>query len=270
MEIATALCWLFFATASDADISIIGCGHLNYMREIEYLCRSGFAVLSYDNTGCDSSQGDDIRGLAQSLSDLNSCLDFIRADEKFKEKRIFAVGHSWGGYAVGNIFNYRTDIEKAVVLSGFASVELMVRQFLKGALSIFVPVVMRYERAQNPLYADSSSDIGLGKTSARVLIIQSEDDPMVQMNIGADYVRSRVSNENIKFITVTGKKHNPNYTEDAVAYLDECFSSLNKAIKSKRIKTEAEKVSFTSNFDWYRMTRQDDDVWREIIAFLSK
>ena len=51
-----------------------GGGHRSYMKEIEKLCRHGYLVYTYDHTGCMESGGENPRGLAQSLRDLNDAL----------------------------------------------------------------------------------------------------------------------------------------------------------------------------------------------------
>ena len=76
--------------------------------------------------------------------------------------------------------------------------------------------------------------------------------------------------ENIQFLLVENKGHNPNYTEDAVKYLAEYTAAVNKANKNKELETEEQKKSFVASFDWDRMTAQDDEVWARILECLSK
>ena len=73
--------------------------------------------------------------------------------------------------------------------------------------------------------------------------------------------------ENIKFLLVKNKGHNPNYTEDAVNYLNE-FGKARKKILSKKDLTAEEKFIFKSSFDWEKMTIQDELVWEEIYKHL--
>ena len=82
----------------------IGGGHRSYMQEIVALCRRGYTVLAYDNTGCCDSEGPDIIGMSHSLADLDACVRYLKAEGIFqKYARVFVVGHSWGGFAAGNI-----------------------------------------------------------------------------------------------------------------------------------------------------------------------
>ena len=65
------------------------------------------------------------------------------------------------------------------------------------------------------------------------------------------------------------KEHNPNYTKEAVKYLNEYVSLKQKLFKKKKLQTNEEKEKFISSFDWNKMTEQDEKVWDEILAFLK-
>lgn len=80
------------------------------MKEIERLCRAGYAVLSYDHTGCMESGGTSPKGLAQSLCDLNDCIKAIKADTRFLGIDISVVGHSWGAFSTLNITSLHPEI----------------------------------------------------------------------------------------------------------------------------------------------------------------
>lgn len=265
---------VYFYDGYDKDKLVVFChglgeGHLAYMREIETLCKHGFRVLAFDNTGCASSEGENIRGLSQSLSDLDSCFSFIERDEEMKGLSLFVIGHSWGGYAAGNLLNYRKNIEKAVVLSGFVSIKIMAKSFFKGVLRFLSDDICRYERKMNPAYADSSAVTAYENTKAKVLVIHSEDDPLVDYRDNVSYLQKRVKNRNVTYLTVKGKKHNPTYTRDAVDYMNETFSDLDRQTASGKLSTAEEKRAFLQGADWYRMTAQDEEVFSKIVNFFK-
>lgn len=247
----------------------IGGGHRSYLREIERICREGYRAVGFDNAGCFASGGKNIRGLTESVNDLNACLNYLRAQPRFAETRVSLVGHSWGGYAVGNVLNLRDDIYAAAVISGFVSVPEFVRVFLKGKHGVMRRGICRFERRANPgIYPLCSAD-ALEKTSAKALVIHSGDDAMVPIESGLAYVRERVKNPNVRFLEVEGKYHNPNYSADAVGYMRECFGAYESMLREKRLKTLEEKRAFTADWDYRRMTEQDEDVWKEIFDVIG-
>ena len=246
----------------------IGGGHRSYLREIERICREGYRVVGFDNAGCFASGGESIRGLTESCNDLNACLTWLRSQPRFAETRISLIGHSWGGYAVGNVLNLRDDIYAAVVISGFASVEGFLRASLKGKPGFIRRGIMRFERKANPDCVDLCSADALEKTSAKVLVIHSRDDAVVPFACGLEYVRTRVSNPNVRFLIIEDKGHNPHYSADALAYMNAGFGEYNRLVAKKKLRTDAEKRAFTADWDYYRMTEQDEDVWKEIFDII--
>ena len=75
--------------------------------------------------------------------------------------------------------------------------------------------------------------------------------------------------ENVEFLFVANKGHNPNYTEEAVRYLDE-FGKARAKLARKKNATKEEKEKFVSSYDWKKMTEQDESVWNVIFKHLDK
>ena len=187
----------FYENHDKADLVVfchgLGGGHRSYMREIELICQQGYEVLSYDNVGCWESEGENIRGLSEAINDLVSCMDFIAGTEGLKDRKLHVIGHSWGGYAAGNILQHRpANINSVTVISGFASVTTVIYGGDGGKLKMFKNGIIAFERKANPQYADSCSVDSFKDTKAKVLIIHSKDDPVCAIECGLDYVRPRV------------------------------------------------------------------------------
>ena len=81
------------------------------------LRRAGFHVLTFHYSGSWGSDGD--YSLAHNLEDAETALDFILSDEKygFDKSRIYAVGHSLGGFVCGQLSAKRAEIRKAVLMT---------------------------------------------------------------------------------------------------------------------------------------------------------
>lgn len=245
-------------------------GHRSYMKEIEMLCRHGYRVFAYDHTGCMESGGADPNGMAQSLCDLNDCIRTIKADGQFAGLDISVMGHSWGGFSTLNIAAYHPDISHIVVLSGFVSVELLVGSFFGGLLKGYRKAVMALERKSNPDFVDRNAVQTLSNTDAKALLIYSDDDRLCRKDPHYDALVAGLSHkENIRFLLVSGKGHNPNYTHDAVKYLAEYSALQNKLTGKKQLETPEQKAAFVASFDWHRMTAQDEAVWEKIFACLD-
>ena len=246
-------------------------GHRSYMAEIDTLCGLGYRVFAYDATGCFESEGESIMGLTQALADLNAALDALRAGG-YREKypKLSVIGHSWGGYAAGNVVNFRTDVNKAVVISGFVSVHKALLDFLhagKNPFKLFaVSRIMKYERTLHPRYADVSMLTAVDSARVPFLISHSADDPTISYQANTVYIRENTTNRGVTYQLYEGRRHNPNYHPDAVAYMDVVFRKFNAG----HYDTLEEKQTALKNVDWHRMTAQDEVFWSLIDSFLQE
>jgi len=206
-----------------------GGGHRSYLREIEMLCRHGYRVFAYDHTGCNLSGGESINGFAQSLSDLDACLGAIKKHPVYGSRVISVIGHSWGGFSTLNIAAFHPDVKNIVAMSGFISVDRMLEQFFKGLLAPFRKRIKAIETAANPVYSEVSAIDTLAKSAVNALVIHSDDDRTVSAKLHFYTLKNALDGKgNVRFLSLTGKDHNPNYTLNALRLLKEFFAQLQK------------------------------------------
>ena len=247
-----------------------GGGHESYMKEIEMLCRHGYRVFAYDHTGCMESEGEGCRGMAQSLHDLDDCINAIKADPALSGLDISVMGHSWGGFSTLNISALHRDISHVVVMSGFVSVDRLVATNFSGLLKGYRPAIMALERETNSSYADYDATKTLADYSGKALLIYSDNDHLVNKSVHFNALYAALhEKENVKLILEVGKGHNPNYTENAVKLLSEYLVKLEKLQKKGKLTTDEEKARFLESLDFDAMTEQDERVWGDIFECLD-
>ena len=252
------------------DHGMSQCGHRAYMREIEKLCKEGYLVFSYDHTGCACSEGDSMGGFSRSLADLDACLSVLKRDPSFEGYDFSVIGHSWGAYSCLNIGAFHPDVKHIVALSGFISVKDMHKQLFPGVASFFRRTVYKLEAESNPRHVDSNAIEALRKTDAALLCIHSSDDAVVSAKLHFMKLKEALKDrENTKFMLVDGKAHNPNYTADAVSYLGEFFADLTAKRKDGELNSPSLREAFLNGYDFYRMTEQDDEIFKEIFKTLE-
>jgi len=249
----------------------MGNGHRAYMREIEYLAKAGFLVFSYDHTGCMESGGESTSGFSQSLNDLDACMTALEAEKPLEGYTFSVMGHSWGGFSTMNICALHPKITHVVSMSGFVSVELILGQMISGILKAYRGKLLALENRTNPHYSHFHAVESLSNTNASVLLIYSADDSIVSKTVHFDTLQQGLAGkDNIHFLLVDGKDHNPNFTADAVQYKNTFFKEFTRQEKKKLLNTPEKRKAFMDSFDWYRMTAQDEDVWSAIIDHLKK
>lgn len=248
----------------------MGVGHRAYYREIERLAREGYLVYSYDHTGCTESEGETTMGLSGSLVDLDACIGAL-INYGYKAENISVVGHSWGGYSTLNILSYYPNLRSIVAMAGFISMPDMLDQVFPKFLSPFKSVIYQLESEVNPGHSEKSALSTLQASMSKALIIHSIDDDSVDFKRHFARMRNELSHkENITFLELSGKMHNPTYTDDAVKYKKDFFKAYSKRMKKGKYKDKIAHRAFLESYDWKRMTEQDEDIWNKIFAFLER
>ena len=175
------------------------------------------------------------------------------------------IGHSWGAFSTMNIPYFHNDIKKLVAISGFVSVEKILKQTFKGILKCAYNDIYNIEKQSNPNFVTVDACDSLRKFQGKALLIYSKNDKVVNYKHHYNYLYENFKNSsNIKFLLVNNKNHNPNYTEEAVKYKDEFFKIYTKALKQNKLNTLEQKQQFKNSFDWNKMTNQDVNVWNQI------
>ena len=246
----------------------LGNGHRAYMKEIEKFCSHGYRVFTYDHTGCMESGGKSTNGMAQSLRDLDDCLTTLKADARFAGLDFSVVGHSWGAFSTLNIVALHPEVSHIVAMSGFVSVEEMMKTFFAGPLKGYRKAILDLERTANPKYSTFNAVESLKNSNVKALLIYSADDQLCRRTHYDILKEGLKEKENVRFILVQNKGHNPNYTTDAVKLLEGFGKARTKFVKKKNT-TKEEKAAFVASFDWVSMTAQDEAVWAEIFAHLD-
>lgn len=249
----------------------MGNGHAAYMREIDCITSHGYTVFTYDHTGTRCSEGENIGGFSQSLSDLDRAVRFVRSLDEYKDAKIAVIGHSWGGFSTMNIPALHPDITHVVPISGFISPKAIQEQVLTGLLKFYRKAIYKSECEAFPDYAGFDGRISLKNTNTKALIIHSRDDKVCLFaNHFAELEKALAGNKNVEFLALENKGHNPNYTENAVRLIGEFSSALRQKNKNKELCTPEKKSEFVASFDWWAITEQDSAVWDKIFEFLEK
>ena len=245
-----------------------GGGHRSYMKEIERLCQGGYRVLTYDHTGCMESGGETPNVMSQSLCDLNDCIETIKADPRFSGMALSVMGHSWGGFSTLNIPALHPEIQKIVVLSGFVSVPLLIQTIFPGIMKPYQKSILALEKEANPRFFEFDAIRSLSASDTKALLIYSANDKLCTRAHYDALEKGLAHKKNVRLMLLENKGHNPNYTEDAVAYLGEYLKKKKLRLRKKSLASDAQRAAFVASFDWDRMTAQDDAVWKEIMDFL--
>ena len=240
----------------------LGPGHVSYLAEIEALARHGYKVLTLDYTGCGESKGEYMGSINAPARDIDELLDYLKID-----KQIILVGHSLGGFSALKIAALRKEITKVVV---FAPIVLYKPMILAASKSKFIThFILKYEKKVGKQYNAIDLIEYLKTTEDKIFFIQSEDDPMVPYETSLK-IAEECDNPNIQTLKYVGRKHNPNYTEAAVKYMNEVFGGFTRLTKYKKISSDEERIAYFKDVSIKRLTEQDEDLFNKIEKFIDQ
>ncbi len=240
----------------------LGPGHASYMREIETLAKRGYKVLTLDYTGCGESKGPYLGSLNTPTRDTMDLLNLLNLD-----KPIVVMGHSLGGFTALKVASLRKEITKVVVMSPIVTIRPMI--FNASKSKFITHFVLKYERKVEKEYDKIDVPNYLKTTSDDILFIQSVDDPMVPYETSLK-VAEESNNPHIQTIKFENRKHNPNYTLEAVQYMNEVFGAFNRRVMDKAIATDEERITYFKDVSIKRLTEQDQNLFNQIEEFISK
>lgn len=249
----------------------IGSGHLAYLHEIEFLAQNGYAVYSYDHTGCVSTGGSGILGFAQGINDLDCVLTAIQQIPQFSDVPRKLIGHSWGGYASMNVSALHPEVTHIVSLAGFLSARSLIEQYIPKAFLKYSDEVMDRERRKNPQYADMDARESLLKSQAKLLHLQSKDDSKVKFELSyiplSEALKDR---KNTELIALDRRNHDPQRTPEAALANAAMLRELDCKQKKKQLSTASQQKAFQNTFDWNLICQQDTESWTKILKFLQR
>ena len=240
----------------------LGPGHVSYLAEIEQLAKHGFKVLTLDYTGCGESKGKCLGSLNTPTRDVMDLLNHLHLD-----KPIALVGHSLGGFTALKVASLRKEIDTVVVLAPILLTEPMIFNASKSKFITYW--ILRYERKVEKEYDSIDLPNYLANTTDDILFIQSIDDPMVPYETSLK-IAEEMNNPHLETIKFSKRKHNPNFTENAVKYMNQVFGAYNRLAKYKKIKTDEERVAYFKDVSLEKLTEQDEELFDRIASFINK
>lgn len=233
-----------------------------YLQDIGSISAHGFEVFCYDNIGVNESEGKNIGGLSSFLKTLDYAVNFVK--KTYPEKDIYVIGHSAGAYATINVLKYHPDIKKICAISPFVNINKILYSMVPAPLKLITFNGKLYEGLIFKKYAFTNAIKTLNEYEGKALILHSKDDKVVPYKKGTYILEKKLKNKNnINFIIVDNKNHQPQYTAKAVKRLNEFSNKINT------LSTE-DQIKLMENTNFHDLGRLDKEIMNKIIDFFKK
>ena len=244
----------------------------HYLQLIMYFVDNGWRVFSYNNTGVSGSEGESVRGLTQSLFDLDAALLYISNTDELKYLPIMLVGHSWGGFAVCAILNYEYKINAVVSFAGFNNGNEVISDLGTSKIGrTFNLFSNKIKNIENQMFGSASlltAVDGINNTNIPVLIVHSSDDDVINAKTAAIYAhRNNITNPNAEIIFFDGDNASGHEfvfcSKEQKEYLKWAAESWKK-YKSKNRKALKSKWAEENNFDVFKANELNKELMNKI------
>jgi predicted alpha/beta hydrolase len=206
----------------------------DYFPMIMYFADKGWRVFAFNNTGVSGSEGKSIRGLSQSVIDLDAALTYIENSGKFNGLPVMLAGHSWGGHAVCAVLNYNHRVNAAVSFAGYnKGSDLIKEQGVSMVGGFFYMLTPQMWAIEKHLFGDAANFTavgGINKSGIPVMIVQCSDDNVIMPDTTSIYAhRKEITNPHVEIIYRDG--------EDAVGHEHTFCSKAQKSYFDWAIKS---------------------------------
>jgi len=233
----------------------------SYMQVISTIANGGFEVFCFDYIGVNESEGNVMGGFAQGLRSVDYAIKYIH--ELYKNKDIYVIGHSWGGFNALNSVRYNSYVKKVCAISPFISINDVILAITPIIAKMLVINTEFVEGIRFGKYAYANSISTLKRFNGDVLIIHSEDDDTVIYDASSKKLFKKFSNiDRFKFLIVNGKKHQPQYTYESVNKLYNFYE------KSHELDGN-DLINYMKTINFHELGEIDMDIMNQIITFFK-
>ena len=236
--------------------------HNSYLQNIGYLAMKGYDVIGFDYEGVESSDGKNIRGFGNSLRCTDYAIRFIKNNPELKDRDIYVVGHSWGGFAASNIAGIHKDIKGVFPMSPVIGVSHLMKGLLPKWMGFIAYVFEFVDSFKCGKYSYMNAIKSLDDYEGKVLFVHSTDDHLVDINYSTNYIKEKTKNKNIQYLVLENRQHQPHYTLEAC----EKLSAYNEKIKDM---SKEELDELKRNTDFLSMGVIDPEVMDKVVELIE-
>jgi predicted alpha/beta hydrolase len=188
----------------------LGCTADYYFPMIKYFVDKGWRVFAFNNTGVSGSEGESIRGLTQSVIDLDAALIYVKNSGRFDGLPVMLAGHSWGGFAVCAVLNYDHRINAVVSFAGFNNGSDLLKEqgmlMIGGVYYLISPQLWAIEKQLFGDTAKLTAVDGINRAGIPVMIVHCSNDEVIPANTTSIYAhRDKITNPLAEIIYKDGE-----------------------------------------------------------------
>jgi len=246
----------------------------SYLPMMMYFVDQGWRVLAYNNTGVGGSEGKNVRGLSQSVIDLDAALQYVKGSTALKNLPVMLAGHSWGGYAVCAVLNYGHHVNAVVSFAGFNNGnETFKEHGVSAAGSFFYLLYPQFWIIQKLRFGNAmklTAVDGINSSAIPVMIVHSADDEVIPAKTTSIYAhREKITNPYVEIIFYDTAGHEfVFHSKERKAYIIKANEDLQKYLTKNENATLSQWAE-EYNFDKIKANELNGELMERINMFFN-
>ena len=213
----------------------------DFLWQIQSFLDLGWAVFTFDTTGCGNSEGKNQVGFSQPVLDLEFTLKYIANNQQFGYNDLVLVGHSQGGYAVCCALAGNYPVSAVVCISGVNSAMEGIMQMSSDAIGkvaygnygfLWLYQAMLFGTD----VVDREACEAISQSQVPVFIIHGEQDSQIPMDeTSVISHKDHISGAKVEYLLCPGGHTDLLYDEDGTAndeLMDAIHSFLLRSLSS--------------------------------------
>jgi pimeloyl-ACP methyl ester carboxylesterase len=201
-------------------------GYIQLIHLFNAFAKKGYGIIAYSMEGCGSSDGKRIKNFTRGLYDFIDATKYLSSLTFLKDKHIYLIGHSWGGFVVcNNNISTSLKFEKVVSFSAFNSELRLLNNISKIAYILYPLYKLMYRIKYKDIYKINSLD-SLKETNIPTLLIHGTKDKVVNYKKNFLYMKNNLKDKNNVSFLKLNRGHVSFLNDKSSLYMDKCQKKL--------------------------------------------
>ncbi len=256
----------------------IHAGADDYLPIIKYLLDHRYSVVAHNVAGTYESEGDSTVGMCQSLVDIDNVIAYLQSDPAYKDKPLFTMGHSWGGYAATSVLALKKNIKACAAIAPMRNGSTMMlekgEQYVGKIAKVATPIFQVYQKMLFGEYTEYDALRGINESNIPVLIAQGIDDTVITFNGQSVTAKmDEITNPNVVYYIGKGLQGDHNniwHSQASACYQLEVASELKLLEMQKGAPlTDEEKADFYKTVNHELYSEVNAELMEQIVKLFN-
>lgn len=247
----------------------------DYLNVVKYFYDTGYSVFAYDGKGVNNENDNALGMFPEGIISLEGALDYLNSIDFLTNRKVYLMGHSWGGYSsLAVLHKTKYKIAGVASISGFNSGEQEVINYARPYMSIIAdilsPFVFAYQRSVYPKYSYLNAIDGVNKyKDVKVFLAHGKDDENFNIKNSLVAMADQINATAVETYTgegVNGGHTSILYSKSAVNYQKEVDEKITSFVEENQV---SELKKYIASVNDHKYSELNQVMFSQLVAFFN-